>query len=92
MKDFSARVYKPAYSNWDILVHTGNTDGWNRVARILVNPGDTILAEEWTYPSALASVIPLQAKIQSVAMDGQGMRPGALRDVLANWDESKGKR
>lgn len=27
IKGFVGKVYKPAYSDWSIMVHTGNTDG-----------------------------------------------------------------
>ena len=26
-KAFTGRVYQPAYEDWEILMHTGNTDG-----------------------------------------------------------------
>ncbi|KAI0310919.1 PLP-dependent transferase [Amylostereum chailletii] len=89
---FSARVFRPAREDFATLVHTGNTDGWGRIARVLCDPGDTILAEEWTYPSALASAAPINVRVQPVAMDGQGMRADALREVLEGWDERRGRR
>ena len=58
---------------------------WNRIARVLLNPGDTVLVEEWTYPSALASARPIDVHWKSVPMDGQGMRPDSLRLILAGW-------
>ena len=56
------------------------------------NKGDTILTEEWTYPSALASAKPYGIDVLPVAMDGQGMRADSLRAVLDAWDYGKGKR
>lgn len=53
----------------------------------LCNKGEAILASEWTYPSALHTVIPYGNTIASVAIDSQGMRADSLRDVLQNWDE-----
>lgn len=59
---------------------------WSRISKLLLNPGDTLLVEEWTYPSALASARPLEVRWKAVPMDGQGMRPDSLRIILAGWD------
>jgi hypothetical protein len=45
LKEYSARFYKPAYSDFVTLVHTGNTDGWTRVVYSLLNHGDSMLVE-----------------------------------------------
>ncbi|KAA1477299.1 PLP-dependent transferase [Dentipellis sp. KUC8613] len=92
INEFSAAVYRPAFSDCATLVHTGNTDGWSRVVGTLCNPGDTVITEEWTYPSAVASVQPYGVGVMPVLMDGEGMRADSLRALLAQWDESKGKR
>ncbi|KAH9055318.1 PLP-dependent transferase, partial [Lactarius vividus] len=89
MREFTERVYAPAYENWTTLVHTGNTDGWSRIAKLLLNPGDTLLVEEWTYPSALASTRPIDIRWHGVPVDNQGMRADALREILAGWDVEK---
>ncbi|KAH9947220.1 pyridoxal phosphate-dependent transferase [Amylocystis lapponica] len=93
IKHFVAQVYRPGYSDWTILVHTGNTDGWSRVVQMLCNPGETILTEEWTYPSALATAKPFGVHAVPIAMDKDGMSAVHLRKVLSEWDEGvKGKR
>ncbi|KAH9009850.1 pyridoxal phosphate-dependent transferase [Lactarius deliciosus] len=89
MHEFTERVYAPGYDNWTTLVHTGNTDAWSRIAKLLLNPGDTLLVEEWTYPSAMASARPIDARWHGVPMDNQGMRADALREILAGWDVEK---
>lgn len=53
----------------------------------LCNPGEMILTEDWTYPSALASARPWGVKAAPVKMDGEGMRADDLRKVLTEWDE-----
>ena len=45
LKEYSGRFYKPGFSDFTILVHTGNTDGWSRVVYSLLNPGDSMLVE-----------------------------------------------
>ncbi|KAF9651722.1 PLP-dependent transferase [Thelephora ganbajun] len=93
-KAFTERVYQPAYEDWEILLHTGNTDGWSRIVTTFANPGDWILAEEWTYPSALASAHPWGIKAAPVAIDGEGLCAVDLRRVLSEWNEVErgGKR
>lgn len=87
IKEFSAKVYQPAYENWTILLHGGNTDAWTRAILTLCNPGDFFLVEEWTYPSALASAAPYNIRPIPVAMDSEGLSADSLRKVLAEWDE-----
>ncbi|KAH8988718.1 pyridoxal phosphate-dependent transferase [Lactarius hatsudake] len=89
IQEFTERVYAPGYDNWTTLVHTGNTDAWGRISKLLLNPGDTLLVEEWTYPSAMASARPIDTRWHGVPMDNQGMRADALREILAGWDVEK---
>ncbi|KAF9782205.1 PLP-dependent transferase [Thelephora terrestris] len=91
---FTERVYQPAYEDWKVLLHTGNTDGWSRIVTTFTNHGDWILAEEWTYPSALSTVQPWGIKAAPVTVDGEGLSAVDLRKILAGWDEAErgGKR
>lgn len=51
--------------------------------------GEKVLAEEWTYPSALASVKPFGVGVVPVGMDGEGMSVESLRGILEGWDEGR---
>lgn len=62
---------------------------WSRISKLLLNPGDTLLVEEWTYPSAIASARPIDARWKAVPMDGRGMRPDALRAILTGWSTER---
>ena len=53
-KEFTSKVYQPGYKNFATLVHAGNTDGWGKAVSTFCNPGEGVLTEEWTYPSAMA--------------------------------------
>ncbi|KAG0709595.1 pyridoxal phosphate-dependent transferase [Suillus ampliporus] len=86
LKHFISEVYQPAFEDWTVLVDTGNTDGWARAVATLCNPGEGVLCEEWTYPSAMASMMPANIKPVPVAMDGLGMKSDALEDLLSQWD------
>lgn len=86
LKRFISEVYRPAFADWTVLIDTGNTDGWSRAVLTLCNPGEGVLCEEWTYPSAMASMIPFNIKPVAVAMDGLGMKSDDLENLLSQWD------
>ncbi|KIJ70016.1 hypothetical protein HYDPIDRAFT_77313 [Hydnomerulius pinastri MD-312] len=86
LRHFVAEVYQPAIEDYEILINAGSTDGWNRAVFTLCNPGEGVLCEEWTYPSAIAAMMPGSIKPVPVAMDGQGMRSDDLERVLSTWD------
>ncbi|KAG2118769.1 pyridoxal phosphate-dependent transferase [Suillus discolor] len=86
LKQFISEVYCPAFRDWTILINTGSTDGWSRAVMTLCNPGEGILCEEWTYPPAMASIIPFNIKPVPVPMDGLGMKSDDLENLLSRWD------
>ncbi|KAF9462610.1 pyridoxal phosphate-dependent transferase [Collybia nuda] len=87
VKEFTRKVYQPGYDNYSTLIHIGNTDGWVKALMTLCNPGEGILAAEWTYPSALSAMIPFGIKPISMPMDSQGIRSDKLRSLLSEWDK-----
>ncbi|KAK7061696.1 Aminotran-1-2 domain-containing protein [Favolaschia claudopus] len=91
VKEYSDKVYDPAYGNYQTLLHAGNTDAWSKVVLTLCNPGDGVLVSKWTYPSAMASMRPYGMVPVPVDIDTQGMRSDALRTILSEWDaEARG--
>ncbi|KAG6854756.1 hypothetical protein C0991_001183 [Blastosporella zonata] len=88
IKEFTKEVYQPGYSNYTTLVHTGNTDGWAKAALTLCNPGEGVLVDEWTYPSAVAMMSPHGIRPVAVPLDGQGINGDAMRCLLLGWDET----
>ena len=56
----------------DVLVTTGSQQALDVVARALVDPGDTILAQEMTYPGALRIFAAAGARLESVPVDREG--------------------
>ncbi|KAK7451732.1 hypothetical protein VKT23_012412 [Stygiomarasmius scandens] len=85
--DFVKRVLQPAYSDYEILLHFGNTDAWNKVVNLLCEPGDYILVEEYTYPSAQAVWAPMGCRGVPISMDKDGILPEALGRVLGEWEQ-----
>ncbi|ODN83143.1 hypothetical protein L202_01343 [Cryptococcus amylolentus CBS 6039] len=93
LREYVSKVYKPAYADWDVLINVGATDGWGKICAMLLEVGDAVLVEEWTYPGAENTFVPYEVERVPVKMDGEGLLPGHLEDVLGNWDEeTRGKR
>lgn len=82
---FTAACFSPGY-RCAHLAHLGCTDAWTKVVRLLCEPGDHILTEQYTFPSSMAVWIPLGVKGAPVKMDQDGMRSDDLRRILANWE------
>ena len=92
---FVEKVFIPAYKNYDILLSCGNTDALYKIFNMLIDPGDFVIVEEFTYPSALEAMHPLQVQTVPIKMDREGMLDTDLEDILSNWDLScrnRGKR
>ncbi|KIK93495.1 hypothetical protein PAXRUDRAFT_144943 [Paxillus rubicundulus Ve08.2h10] len=86
LRHFVSKVYQPLIEDHSILIDTGNTDGWNRAVMMLCNPGEGVLCEEWTFPTAVASMLPSNIQPVPIAMDGLGLRSDDLERVLSTWD------
>ena len=89
----------------EIILTCGATDGFSKSIEALSNVWDEkrdrvgdregMLVEEFAYMNAIQAARPRGLNIVPVAIDNQGMLAdgkGGLEDVLANWDENKGKR
>lgn len=85
---FVKEVYKPARDDFQVLLSSGSTDAWAKVVQLLCEPGEHILVEQFVYPSAQSFYIPMGCKGVPIAMDGEGMIPSALEDVLKNWESA----
>ena len=83
--EFTRSVFQPGYDDWDVILNSGNTDGWSKVVRLLCEPGDYILCEQQTYPSAQAVWAPMGCKALPIQLDAEGMRADALEDCLSKW-------
>ncbi|KAF3911190.1 hypothetical protein AA313_de0209795 [Arthrobotrys entomopaga] len=95
----------PYHGGPDIIISCGNTDGFSQVLQLLTNTWseshndvterEGVLCEEFTYIHAIQAAEPRGLQMVPVAVDAEGLLsigPGGLDDILANWDEAKGKR
>ncbi|KAE9402273.1 PLP-dependent transferase [Gymnopus androsaceus JB14] len=85
LRDFTARVMKPGYTDWAVLLNCGNTDAWSKVVGLLCEKDDYILIEEHTFASAQRLWAPICNGVP-VAVDGEGLIPQKLNEVLERWD------
>lgn len=89
----------------EVILTSGALDGLSKAIECLSNPWDKahdwvsdregVLCEEFTFMSSVQVMAPRGLQIVPVKVDTEGMLPGGpggLRDVLDNWDITKGKR
>ncbi|MGA2480696.1 MAG: PLP-dependent aminotransferase family protein [Spirochaetia bacterium] len=66
----------------EIMIVNGIQQGLSLVARLFVDPGDTVIMENLTYPGALGAFRSLQATCVGIPLDGDGMRIDVVESVL----------
>lgn len=67
----------------DISIVTGSGQGIDMISKLLLDPGDTVLAEEFCYQGALNRFRKLGARIEAMKLDGDGIVVEALASQLA---------
>ncbi|ODV91161.1 hypothetical protein CANCADRAFT_117634 [Tortispora caseinolytica NRRL Y-17796] len=88
VKQHTKTIHNPPYDGWDCVITVGSTHSLDSCLRMLTNPGDTVLAEEFTFSSAAETIRSQGLHIMAAPMDLQGMLPDKLEELLANWDSS----
>jgi 2-aminoadipate transaminase len=68
----------------DILITTGSGQGLDMISKLLVNPGDTVLTEEYCYQGAMNRFRKLGAKLVGMKLDTDGIVIDALAQQLAD--------
>ena len=66
----------------DVMVTVGSQQGLDLLTRIFCNPGDVVLCEAPSYVGALGVFRSYQCEVVHVAMDDQGLNPGALAEAI----------
>jgi 2-aminoadipate transaminase len=75
----------------DIMVTTGSGQGIDMISKLLVNPGDTVLCEEFCYQGAMNRFRKIGAKLEGMKLDADGIVIEALAQQLAEL-KAKGVR
>lgn len=66
----------------DVVVTTGSQSGLDLLSRILIDPGDVVLAESPSYAGALAVFTGARAEVVHVPSDGDGLLPDELERTI----------
>jgi 2-aminoadipate transaminase len=74
-----------------ILPTSGGQQAIDLVCKILIDPGDVIIAEAPTYPGAVPTFCSYEADVIQVPMDRDGMQIDRLQESLAQLDR-EGRR
>ncbi len=69
-----------------ILPTSGGQQALDLVCKIMIDPGDVIIAEAPTYPGAVPTFCSYEADVVQVEIDEHGMRIDLLRETLARLD------
>jgi aromatic amino acid aminotransferase I / 2-aminoadipate transaminase len=88
LKAHTQMVHNPPYEDWSTTLTCGNTYSFYTCLRMLLERGDYIIMEEYTYSSAISTCGPMGIKIVGIDMDDQGMLPASLDTTLSHWDVS----
>lgn len=67
----------------EVLVTSGSQQGLALMARVFLDPGDTVVVEEPSFFGALGAFRAAQARLVGIPTDGEGMRTDILESVLA---------
>jgi 2-aminoadipate transaminase len=74
-----------------ILPTSGGQQALDLVCKILIDPGDVIVAEAPTYPGAVPTFCSYEADVIQIPMDRDGMQIDKLQEALAGLDR-EGRR
>lgn len=66
----------------DVLILQGSQQGLDLAARMLVDPGDTVVVEDPTFLGALIAFAPNEPAFAAIPVDAEGMRTDILEQVL----------
>ncbi|KAK1705439.1 pyridoxal phosphate-dependent transferase [Colletotrichum lupini] len=82
-------VHNPPYADWGCTMTVGNTSALDMALRMLAKPGDYVLSEKFTYSTAVETAKPMGVKFLGVDMDGEGLLPESLLQVLDTWNPAE---
>ncbi|KAI1106648.1 PLP-dependent transferase [Jackrogersella minutella] len=80
----------PPYADWRCALTVGSTGALEQAFRMLCDRdrADAVLTEEYSFATALETAAPLGIKVFGVRMDGEGLLPDSLHEILSGWDEA----
>ncbi|KAL7784559.1 PLP-dependent transferase [Trichoderma ceciliae] len=79
-------VHDPPYADWQCSMTIGNTSAFDMCLRMLTEPGDCVLADKYTFSTAIETAQPIGIDFIGIGMDREGMLPESLNETLEQWD------
>lgn len=76
----------------ELLITSGSQQGANLAARVLLDPGDVVIAEAPTYPGTIHSLRNAGARFATVPCDADGMQVELLPEIVARTETETGRR
>ncbi|KAJ7679206.1 pyridoxal phosphate-dependent transferase [Mycena polygramma] len=93
IREWVAKVHKPAYNEWKTLIDMGSAPAWTSCLTIFLNPGDSFITDYYAYNVALTQARAMGMIPVAIATDLDGISAVELERVLTTWDEkSRGSR
>ncbi|HEX3348429.1 MAG TPA: PLP-dependent aminotransferase family protein [Acetobacteraceae bacterium] len=66
----------------DILITSGSGQGIDIISRLFLEPGDTVLIEEYCYAGAVGKLKRMGMNVVGIPLDAHGIRIDALAEIL----------
>ncbi|KAF9877089.1 aromatic amino acid aminotransferase [Colletotrichum karsti] len=85
-------IHKPPYADCQTCLTCGTTSALDIVFRMFCKHGDSVLFESQTYPPTIEIAHAQRFTPVGVGMDGEGLVPEDLENILATWDAARGPR
>ncbi len=82
-------VHQSPQSIHNILITHGSQQALSLLAHVLLDPGDPVVTASPTYLGALQAFAAFQARVESVPIDQDGLRPDMLRAKLEGLREGR---
>ena len=65
-----------------LIITTGSLQGLNIIAKLFINPGDTVIAENPVFIGGISSFLSYQANIESCDLDADGINIEQLKEKI----------
>ena len=79
---YIADTFQARFGLQEILITSGSMQGLDLLCKVLINPGDVVLAESPTFIGALQCMSAYQANVVPLKSDDAGIDPDYLEDMI----------
>lgn len=90
-KDLISEVNPPKYNDWDVTCTNGTGDSFNKVFGVIINPGDVVMMESYTYLPVCNYItnhggITVPVEMNHTSSENPGTNVQKLEELLENWE------